>query len=704
MVKTLLAGTQIEPYNSYQNMKRRIFIAVLISIVLNILIVSMYFSYTSDLNPIDQLLRRNRITEEERAWLEQKGILVYGSDRNSPPLRYVDSESGQYIGLVVDYVNALSIELGIEIKLEPLLWRRALGKLEKGETDFSDMFPSKERGETYLFSDSIYNLRGVIVVGAENQSVKSVNDLKNKVVAVPTGDYAVDFLRSRNPGQEILLTADNYEALESVKSGAADAVVGDEPVLSYFMKKIEGSDDLKLLLKPAYEMECVLAVPKSEKMLVDILNKGIYKLKTEGMMLKIQQKWLGISASFVQAKKAERVLVMLAVFAILMLLVLYVFSQWNRTLKREVTRRTEELILSRNELQITFDGLSHLLAIYDADCIIANANKSFSRYVGMEKSDILNRHCCSLEKSFFEGCDECVVRKSFDSAAGLKVEVSQKGSIYQLSTFPIEQKRTEVQKVLLMVRDITNEKITEKKYLHNNKMAAIGQLAAGMAHEIRNPLGLIRNYSYILRHTLDTSESQLQKSIGLIESSVDKASDIIDNLLNFSRLDNESLEYINITSFIKDILQLEEKIMFKRRISATVQSSDDVYYRINREVLKHIIINLVGNAIDAMPEGGKLTLRIEQQEGMLVIECRDSGVGIAAENIDDIFNPFFTTKQRGRGTGLGLYIVHSDIKRYGGEITVESVPEQGTIFTVNLPMVKGAPYESAERAEITDNR
>jgi len=685
-------------------MKRRIFIAVLISIILNILIVSMYFSYTSDLNPIDQLLRRNKITEEERTWLEQKGILVYGSDRNSPPLRYVDSESGQYIGLVIDYVNALSIELGIEIKLEPLLWSRALGKLEEGETDFSDMFPSKERGEKYLFSDSIYNLRGIIVVGAENQSVESVNDLKNKLVAVPTGDYAADFLRSRNPDQEILLTKDNYEALELVKNGVAEAVVGDEPVLSYFMKKIEGSERLKILLKPAYEMECVLAVPKSEKKLVAILNKGIYKLKTEGMMLKIQQKWLGVSASFVQAKKTERVLVMLAVFTILMLLVLYVFSQWNRTLKREVTRRTEELILSRNELQITFDGLSHLLAIYDADCIIANANTSFSRYVGMEKSDILNRHCCSLEKSFFEGCDECVVRKSFDSAAGLKVEVPQKGSIYQLSTFPIEQKRTEVQKVLLMVRDITNEKITEKKYLHNNKMSAIGQLAAGMAHEIRNPLGLIRNYSYILRHTLDTSESQLQKSIGLIESSVDKASDIIDNLLNFSRLDNESLEHINITSFIKDILQLEEKIMFKRRISAVVQSSDGVYYRINREVLKHIIINLVGNAIDAMPEGGELTLRIAQQEGMLVIECRDSGMGIAAENIYDIFNPFFTTKQRGSGTGLGLYIVHSDIKRYGGEITVESVPEQGTIFTVNLPMDKGATYESAERAEITDNR
>ncbi len=110
-----------------------------------------------------------------------------------------------------------------------------------------------------------------------------------------------------------------------------------------------------------------------------------------------------------------------------------------------------------------------------------------------------------------------------------------------------------------MVKDITTEKITEQKYFQENKMAAIGQLAAGMAHEIRNPLGLIRNYSYLLKHTADSSDPQVSKSISQIESSVEKAGSIIDNLLNFSRLDNEDTEKIYIRNFTEEILQLENK-------------------------------------------------------------------------------------------------------------------------------------------------
>ena len=149
-------------------MKRNIIIAVILIIFLNIFLVTVYYSLTSNINIFDHLLKRNRITKEEKSWLDEKGVLIYGSDRNSPPLRYVDSESGQYIGLVVDYVNALSIELGIEIKLEPLIWSHALKKLKNGETDFSDMFPSKERSEKFLFSNSIYNLRGIIVHASDN--------------------------------------------------------------------------------------------------------------------------------------------------------------------------------------------------------------------------------------------------------------------------------------------------------------------------------------------------------------------------------------------------------------------------------------------------------------------------------------------------------------------------------------------------------
>ncbi len=115
---------------------------------------------------------------------------------------------------------------------------------------------------------------------------------------------------------------------------------------------------------------------------------------------------------------------------------------------------------------------------------------------------------------------------------------------------------------------------------------------------------------------------------------------------------------------------------------------------INREVLKHIVINLTGNAIDAMPDGGELSVSAESTDSSLILKFSDTGTGIPEGNRESIFNPFFTTKKRGKGTGLGLYIVYSDIKRYGGEIAVQSEMGKGTVFTVTLPLDNGDADET----------
>ena len=114
---------------------------------------------------------------------------------------------------------------------------------------------------------------------------------------------------------------------------------------------------------------------------------------------------------------------------------------------------------------------------------------------------------------------------------------------------------------------------------------------------------------------------------------------------------------------------------------------------INREVLKHIVINLTGNAIDAMPDGGVLSVRGKVKDNNIVLEFSDTGTGIPEKDRESIFNPFFTTKTRGKGTGLGLYIVYSDVKRYGGEISVESETGRGSVFTVSLPLLNGDENE-----------
>lgn len=666
-------------------MKRHFFVAILISVALNIVIVSAYFYFTTDVNPIDQVLRRNRINATERAWLEEKGALVYGADRNSPPLRYVDPYTGQYIGLVVDYVNALSIELGIEIKMEPEVWGTALDKLSTGETDFGDMFPSRERAERYLFTDGFYTMRGIIVVRDDDDSISTVADLAVKTVAVPRGDFAIDFLRSKNPDQRFIFTEDNNNALNMVKIGRADAVIGDEPVLSYFLKSIDDSESLKILASPAYEMACVLAVPKSEKMLVGILNKGIRSLHEKEMMLKIQQKWLGVTATFVQPRGPEKAIVLLAGIANILLLGLYIFSRWNQGLKREVAVRTAELHQSRNELQITFDGLSHFLIVFDAGCHVTNANKAFNTFLGKPKETLLNRHCLSVGLPYTTNCATCLVAKTLIDGCSHHEELSRKEFVYELSTYPSDFRGKDVASVVLMIRDVTTERITEEKIRLNNKMAAVGQLAAGMAHEIRNPLGLIRNSGYILRRSIARQNGNVDKNLELIETSVEKASHIIDNMLSFSRIDAAEFDNTHIREAINEILNLERKLMNENKIEAEIECDEHLYCPVNREMLKQVLINLIMNAIDAMPDGGVLQITAAETDRNLTVICRDSGKGIDPDHLSDIFNPFFTTKPKGKGTGLGLYIAYNDVKRCGGEIGVTSSPGIGTTFTITLP-------------------
>ena len=218
--------------------------------------------------------------------------------------------------------------------------------------------------------------------------------------------------------------------------------------------------------------------------------------------------------------------------------------------------------------------------------------------------------------------------------------------------------------------------------LQENKMAAVGQLATGVAHEIRNPLGLIRNYVYLLRKQSPT-EPMLIKAISVIEESVDKASNIIDNLLNFSRLSDEMESKVALKPFIEKIIDLNEKLMNRSKLSYRL-ILEDVSIHIKEESLKHIVINLMNNAIDAMTDGGQLTIWLYKKKEQVNIHIIDRGEGMSEETLNKLYDPFFTTKKVGEGTGLGLYIAFNELQKNDGKINVISKLNKGTIFKIQF--------------------
>ena len=240
--------------------------------------------------------------------------------------------------------------------------------------------------------------------------------------------------------------------------------------------------------------------------------------------------------------------------------------------------------------------------------------------------------------------------------------------------------------VQLMVIDISVRKQLESQLVQSEKMAAIGQLAAGIAHELRNPLAIVMNALFDLRRHVDVDDPDVGEDIRIAEEEIGRAQSIIKNLLEFSRESSADVERVDINGLVGRTVQLMQKYFQDNGVSVTTDLAPIPPCAASGNAMRHILLNLLTNAVQAMPEGGALRLATGTAgTDRIRLEVEDTGVGIPAAHLKDIFNPFFTTKAPGQGTGLGLSVVHSIVERYRGEIAVTSTVGAGTRFVIELP-------------------
>jgi PAS domain S-box-containing protein len=248
--------------------------------------------------------------------------------------------------------------------------------------------------------------------------------------------------------------------------------------------------------------------------------------------------------------------------------------------------------------------------------------------------------------------------------------------------------------IQLICVDISDRKRLEDQLIQSEKMAAIGQLAAGLAHEIRNPLGIITNALYDLSELVDGSNDEIREDLRIAKEEMDRVQAIINTLLEFSRESKAELEPVDVNDLIRKTLVLMTKYLQNNDVRVVTELEDIGLCTANQNALRQILLNLITNAVQAMPHGGELRIRTARgDDGRMHLEFSDTGVGIPEDQIKDIFNPFFTTKSPGQGTGLGLSIVHSVVQRYHGDIQVRSTPNVGTTFTIDMPC--GCDVEAA---------
>ncbi|HKW76707.1 MAG TPA: ATP-binding protein, partial [Terriglobales bacterium] len=230
--------------------------------------------------------------------------------------------------------------------------------------------------------------------------------------------------------------------------------------------------------------------------------------------------------------------------------------------------------------------------------------------------------------------------------------------------------------------------------LHTEKMASIGKMAAVLAHEINNPLSGILTYAKLLHKWIDNENGSLIRrqeicdSLDLIASESRRCGDLVKNLLAFSRATPMNLQATDLNRVMEQSLRLVQHQLDLAAVQVQTQLDPDLpLVQCDGAQIEQVLLALMMNAIDAMPQGGNLwlTTKTVQESNQVQIVVRDDGTGIAPEILPQIFEPFLTTKETGRGVGLGLAISHSILEWHNGRIEVQSELGRGTTFTVTLP-------------------
>lgn len=355
-------------------------------------------------------------------------------------------------------------------------------------------------------------------------------------------------------------------------------------------------------------------------------------------------------------------------------------ERYAENLEREVVLRTKELSSEKEKLNTIISAIGSGIVLINKEGRIEWANQKMKEIAGM---DVTGRFC-------EEVCGDCMVVSSY-SAQNMQTEVlsnlfDKKDKYFQITTAPIRDESGEVHGYIRLIQDVTEMKKMEEQMMHSEKMASLGRLTAGIAHEIGNPLTSVFSFVQILKE-IEQDEFK-RESLETIYFHIGRIADILKQLSGFSKTPPLEFKSWDINGLIESALSLIQYDKRAKDIRIVKELSPDMPEVVtDGNQLSQVFINIILNAFDAMPEGGTLTLRSSVRDGNITIEFEDTGLGIPKENLSRIFDPFYTTKEK--GTGLGLAVSYSIIKKLNGSLTVESEVNKGSKFTITLPLDGG---------------
>lgn len=628
------------------------------------------------------------------SYADPRETIRIAGDENYPPYEFVD-KTGVYKGFNVDIMRAVAIELGIDVELTPMTWENALRALESGEVDvIQGMNRSEIREEKFSFTDELVINSQVIFVRKDTHNITELNDLEGLVVAIQSGDISEEFVK-KIPRIKVVVSSNQELAIESLLNGSVDAYLGNRLTGLYVLQNMKRYMEVKIVGDPLNSTEYCSATLKSNTNVLALMNQGIVKIKQNGTYDKIYRKWFGETLED-KSQVFKRWLIISCIIIIITTVLAALVFYWNRSLKKMVAFKTLELADVNKELRIQqtrleqsnrqrgkiLENIQSGIVAFDQNGEVLASN--------FAAKDILNQspdqNVTFLELNFtdeivagYESARQGTVwRKEIEWASASR-EVLNIDCVIS----PIKGPDESVEGVLMIFHDYTESKRLKDVLNNDDKMRALGNLAAGIAHELRNPLTAMKAFIDMIPYKFDNADFREQMT-AILNLEMQRLNSLVSMLLDYVKPRATEPKPFLLNHSIEEVLTLFATPLCQKNIQVHFESKDTPICA-DEQQIKQVLVNLLINSMEAIRDKGDIIISTYQDEGQTTLELKDNGCGIPPDALSKIFEPFYTLKAN--GYGLGLSICYQLISDNRGSISFESEEGTGTVATIKFQTV-----------------
>lgn len=618
-----------------------------------------------------------------------------------PPFSYV-TETGSLTGASIAIMDKIAAYHNLTFEYIPMNLDQAEKELRAGRIDaIAGLSYSTEKSGQFEFSEPYFTMSDALIVPiTKRNTIHSVSDVRNEHVVLQNRESVIGMLFNLRH-TNLTLTTNQLSGLQALLQGRADVFIGNKWTADIYLQQFNQQHNFTILEEVIEPADFAIAVRKGDTALLTVMNKTLTTMKAKGEVTKLINDWINpdFAVQITRLQQFVRLLTVILVTTACILLFIYI---WNYRLKKAVQARTEELLTANDYLQEQRQQIADRdafkdqilnniytgIVTFDLNFSITSSNSRAGEILRFSSDDIQSLAQSPLLARILAHEKENGRRQKKQGNTLEKLEIDEEGEwkviYYRLLTlYDAQKKQTGY---LLSMTDRTEEKRLEQKLFVQEKLHALGQLVAGVAHEIRNPLTSIKTFVDMLPAKYD--QPQFREAVmEYLPPEIERLNGIVTDLLNYARPRSPSKEPYSTAALLASLLTLLRVVMDKKQITLRQVVQDDLVFWIDPQQIRQVFLNLLLNAIDAIEKQPHkaITITVEQESPATgKITVTDTGSGITPEQMKHIFEPFYTSKHT--GVGLGLPLSYKLVKENAGDLRITSQPGSGTAVTVLLPL------------------